>query len=49
MTRTTKNVFRLDFAYAIDPDPLGRQGWLVSFSGGQAFQRAGEWGAGRGT
>lgn len=37
MTRTTKNVFRLDFAYAFDSDPFGRQGWLVSFSGGQAF------------
>jgi len=37
MSRTTKNVFRLDFAYAFDPDPFGRQGWLVSFSGGQAF------------
>jgi hypothetical protein len=37
LTRTTKNVFRLDFAYALDPDPYGRQGWLVSFSGGQAF------------
>lgn len=37
LTRTTSNVFRLDFAYALDPDPLGRSGWLVSFSGRQAF------------
>ncbi len=37
LTRTTSNVFRLDFAYAFDPDPFGRKGWLVSFSGGQAF------------
>jgi hypothetical protein len=31
------NVFRIDAAYALQPDPLGRKGWLVSFSSGQAF------------
>ncbi len=30
-------VLRLDCAYAFDTDPLGRRGWLVSFSSGQAF------------
>ena len=30
-------VLRLDCAYAFDADPLGRKGWLVSFSSGQAF------------
>lgn len=37
VSRTPRNIFRLDFAYAFDPDPLGNQGWLVSFSGAQAF------------
>jgi hypothetical protein len=37
VSRTPRNIFRLDFAYAFDPDPLGNQGWLVSFSGSQAF------------
>jgi len=31
------NVFRIDAAYALQPDPLGRKGWLISFSSGQAF------------
>jgi len=31
------NVFRIDAAYALQPDPLGRRGWLISFSSGQAF------------
>ena len=31
------NIFRVDAAYAFQPDPLGRKGWLVSFSSGQAF------------
>lgn len=35
--RTPKNIMRLDFAYAFDEDPLGRSGWLISFSGSQAF------------
>lgn len=35
--RTPRNIFRLDFAYAFDEDPLGRSGWLISFSGSQAF------------
>ena len=30
-------VLRLDGAYAFDPDPMGKKGWLVSFSSGQAF------------
>jgi len=37
LTRTSSRTFRLDFAYAFDPDPFGDRGWLVSFSGGQAF------------
>lgn len=36
-SRSPRSIFRLDFAYAFDPDPLGRDGWLVSFSGSQAF------------
>ncbi len=35
--RSPKNILRLDFAYAFDEDPLGRSGWLISFSGSQAF------------
>jgi hypothetical protein len=31
------NVFRLDAAYAFQPDPAGRRGWLISFATGQAF------------
>jgi hypothetical protein len=31
------SVLRLDAAYAFNADPLGRHGWLVSFSSGQAF------------
>jgi hemolysin activation/secretion protein len=31
------SVLRLDAAYAFNSDPLGRHGWLVSFSSGQAF------------
>jgi len=31
------SVLRVDCAYAFDRDPLGRRGWLVSFSSGQAF------------
>ena len=37
LPRTPKNLLRLDFAYALQPDPLGRRGWLISFSSGQAF------------
>ncbi|MGH9369318.1 MAG: hypothetical protein ACRD3M_16795, partial [Thermoanaerobaculia bacterium] len=33
----SNTVLRLDWAYAFDPDPLGRRGWLLSFSSGQAF------------
>lgn len=37
LPRTPKNLLRLDLAYALNPDPLGRRGWLISFSSGQAF------------
>jgi hypothetical protein len=37
LPRTPKNVLRIDFAYALNRDPLGRRGWIVSFSSGQAF------------
>ncbi len=33
----SSSVLRLDCAYAFNEDPLGRRGWLLSFSGGQAF------------
>ncbi len=31
------NVYRIDFAYALDADPRGRRGLLVSFSASQGF------------
>ena len=31
------SVFRIDLGYAFHPDSRGRRGWLLSFSGGQAF------------
>ncbi|HMC22226.1 MAG TPA: BamA/TamA family outer membrane protein, partial [Thermoanaerobaculia bacterium] len=37
LPRTPKNLLRIDFAYALRRDPLGRKGWLISFSSGQAF------------
>ncbi len=38
LPRAGKNVLlRMDVARAIHPDPLGRTGWLFSFSSGQAF------------
>jgi len=37
LPRTPKNLLRIDFAYAVNRDPLGRRGLLVSFSSGQAF------------
>lgn len=37
LPRTPKNLLRVDLAYALNRDPLGRSGWLVSFSSGQAF------------
>jgi hypothetical protein len=37
LPRTPKNLLRIDFAYALSRDPLGRKGWLISFSSGQAF------------
>jgi hypothetical protein len=33
----TSNVYRVDFAYALDRDPKGRRGLLVSFSASQGF------------
>ncbi len=37
LPRTPKNLLRVDLAYAINRDPLGRKGWLIAFSSGQAF------------
>ncbi len=38
LPRAGKNVLlRIDVARAFHPDPLGRSGWLLSFSSGQAF------------
>jgi len=37
LPRTPKNLLRVDFSYALQPDPLRRRGWMVSFSSGQAF------------
>jgi hypothetical protein len=37
LPRTPKNLLRVDFSYALNDDPLGRRGWMVSFSSGQAF------------
>jgi len=37
LPRTPKNLLRIDLAYALNPDPMGRHGFLVSFSSGQAF------------
>jgi outer membrane translocation and assembly module TamA len=37
LPRTPKNLLRVDLAYALNRDPLGRKGWLVAFSSGQAF------------
>ena len=37
LPRTPKNLLRLDFSYALNADPLGRRGWMISFSSGQAF------------
>ena len=36
-SRSPRSIFRLDFAWAFNPDPLGRDGLLISFSGSQAF------------
>src|SRR5437588_2132243 len=37
LPRTPKNLLRVDFSYALNDDPLGRRGWMMSFSSGQAF------------
>ena len=37
LPRTPKNLLRVDLSYALNRDPLGRSGWMVSFSSGQAF------------
>jgi hypothetical protein len=38
ITRASKNnLVRMDVARSLHPDPLGRTGWLFSFSSGQAF------------
>lgn len=31
------SILRIDVAYALNRDPFGRKGWLVSFSSGQVF------------
>jgi hypothetical protein len=38
ISRASKNsLLRMDVARSLHPDPLGRTGWLLSFSSGQAF------------
>jgi outer membrane translocation and assembly module TamA len=37
LSRARRNLFRLDVAYALDRDPRGERGFVVSFSSGQAF------------
>ena len=37
LPRTPKNLLRVDLSYALNDDPLGRRGWMMSFSSGQAF------------
>lgn len=37
LTRTPRNSLRIDFAWAFDPDPLGRKGLLTSISMSKAF------------
>ena len=37
LPRTPKNLLRVDLSYALNADPLGRRGFMVSFSSGQAF------------
>lgn len=37
LPRTPKNLLRLDVSYALNHDPRGHRGLLVSFSSGQAF------------
>jgi len=34
---STNSILRIDAAYPLNPDPLGRKGWLISFSSGQVF------------
>jgi hypothetical protein len=37
LPRTPKNLLRLDAAYALNRDPRGRRGLLITFGSGQAF------------
>jgi hypothetical protein len=37
LPRTPKNLLRLDLAYALNRDPRGKRGLLISFGSGQAF------------
>lgn len=37
LPRTPKNLFRFDVAYALNRDPRGKRGLLISFASGQAF------------
>ena len=34
---STNTILRIDAAYALNADPFGRRGWLISFSSGQLF------------
>ena len=37
LPRTPKNLLRLDLGYAMNRDPRGKRGLVISFSSGQAF------------
>lgn len=37
ITRSSRNMVRFDLAYALDEDPRGEKGFMVSFSSSQAF------------
>lgn len=37
MTRSSRNMIRMDLAWPLEPDPRGRQGLIISFSSAQAF------------
>lgn len=37
LPRSPRNLLRIDLAYALNRDPFGRRGLLISFSSGQAF------------
>jgi hypothetical protein len=37
IARSSRNMLRIDLAYALDEDPRGERGFLISFSSSQAF------------